>query len=180
MIYLEENLVVRDSLKIGFPAVSDIVRKNVRICKNLYFHQSQITSITNSMKKRVWKEMNTLLSFFCSNDNNSYYKDSIFWRFYFFILFPHFNSPNSKYNTALWNAQRLIEKLNMFKCLLNRVCVTHWRCAAWGLIYCTKRFNHNRPLVKRGGVYRWSDEKLNSGLGRRPKGWSYPDPVPVC
>ncbi len=37
-------------------------------------------------------------------------------------------------------------------------------------IYCTKRFNHNRPLVKRGGVYRWSDEKLNSGLGRRPKG----------
>ena len=26
-----------------------------------------------------------------------------------------------------------------------------------------KRFNYIRPVVKRGGVYRWSDEKLNSG-----------------
>ena len=57
-----------------------------------------------------------------------------------------------------------------FECGDARVCVTHWRHAAWGLIYCTKRFNHTRPLVKCGRVYRWSDEKLNSGLGRRPKG----------
>ncbi len=35
-------------------------------------------------------------------------------------------------------------------------------------------------MVKRGGEYRWSCEKLNGGLGRgSPKGCSYPDPVPV-
>jgi hypothetical protein len=34
-----------------------------------------------------------------------------------------------------------------------------------------KRLNiTDHIMVKRGGVYRWSDEKLNSGLGRRPKG----------
>ena len=35
-------------------------------------------------------------------------------------------------------------------------------------------------VIKRGGEYRWSCEKLNGGLGRgSPKGCSYPDPVPV-
>jgi hypothetical protein len=35
-------------------------------------------------------------------------------------------------------------------------------------------------MVKRGGEYRWSCEKLDGGLGRgSPKGCSYPDPVPV-
>ena len=34
-------------------------------------------------------------------------------------------------------------------------------------------------MVKRGGEYRWSCDKLNGGLGRgSPKGCSYPDPVP--
>ncbi len=36
-------------------------------------------------------------------------------------------------------------------------------------------------MVKRGGDYRWSCEKLNGGLGRgSPKGCSYPDPVYKC
>ena len=53
-----------------------------------------------------------------------------------------------------------------------RVCVIRWRHAAWGLIYCTSASTiSDLRMVKRGVVvYRWSDEKLKSGLGMHPKG----------